>query len=55
MLYSFCLVTIYDLRPFGPPIATPAVSIGLIYLIVISFFSFTFFLPIHMSKFPPRI
>jgi hypothetical protein len=24
--------TLYDLRPFGPPIATPAVSIGLIYL-----------------------
>jgi hypothetical protein len=24
--------TVYDLRPFGPPIATPAVSIGLIYL-----------------------
>ena len=25
--------SVYDLRPFGPPIATPAVSIGLIYLI----------------------
>lgn len=24
--------TVNDLRPFGPPIATPAVSIGLIYL-----------------------
>jgi hypothetical protein len=24
--------TVYDLRPFGPPVATPAVSIGLIYL-----------------------
>lgn len=36
--------TVYDLRPFGPPVATPAVSIGLIYLIIISFFSFTFFL-----------
>jgi hypothetical protein len=46
--------TNYDLRPFGPPIATPAVSIGLIYLIIISFFSFTFFLPIHMKYLSPK-
>ena len=46
--------TVYDLRPFGPPIATPAVSIGLIYLIIISFFSFSFFLPIHMKYLSPR-
>lgn len=46
--------TVFDLRPFGPPIATPAVSIGLIYLIIISFFSFTFFLPIHMKYLSPR-
>jgi hypothetical protein len=46
--------TTYDLRPFGPPIATPAVSIGLIYLIIISFFSFTFFLPIHLKYLSPR-
>lgn len=46
--------TQYDLRPFGPPIATPAVSIGLIYLIILSFFSFTFFLPIHMKYLSPR-
>ncbi|KAF1845577.1 uncharacterized protein K460DRAFT_337932 [Cucurbitaria berberidis CBS 394.84] len=46
--------TMYDLRPFGPPIATPAVSIGLIYLIIISFFSFTFFLPIHMKYLSPK-
>lgn len=46
--------TVYDLRPFGPPIATPAVSIGLIYLIIISFFSFTFFLPIHMKYLSPK-
>ncbi|KAL1793019.1 hypothetical protein ACET3X_008001 [Alternaria dauci] len=45
---------VYDLRPFGPPIATPAVSIGLIYLIIISFFSFTFFLPIHLKYLSPR-
>lgn len=43
----------YDLRPFQPPTATPTVSIGLIYLIIMAFFSFSFFLPIHMvSKFP---
>ncbi|OCL00645.1 uncharacterized protein K441DRAFT_601358 [Cenococcum geophilum 1.58] len=46
--------TIYDLRPFGPPVATPAVSIGLIYLIIVSFFSFTFFLPIHMKYITPK-
>ena len=46
--------TLYDLRPFGPPIATPTVSIGLIYLIIISFFSFTFFLPIHMKYLSPK-
>lgn len=39
----------FNLRPFGPPQAVPAVSIGLIYLIIIAFFSFTFFLPIHMK------
>ncbi|KAI1501845.1 MNNG and nitrosoguanidine resistance protein [Biscogniauxia marginata] len=36
-----------DLRPFAPATATPAVSIGLIYLIIVAFFSFPFFLPIH--------
>jgi hypothetical protein len=46
--------SVYDLRPFGPPIATPAISIGLIYLIIISFFSFTFFLPIHMKYLSPK-
>ncbi|KAF2181570.1 hypothetical protein K469DRAFT_638291 [Zopfia rhizophila CBS 207.26] len=46
--------TMYDLRPFGPPVATPAISIGLIYLIVLSFFSFTFFLPIHMKYLMPK-
>ncbi|KAF1994476.1 hypothetical protein P154DRAFT_624685 [Amniculicola lignicola CBS 123094] len=46
--------TLYDLRPFGPPVAIPAVSIGLIYLIIISFFSFTFFLPIHMKYLSPK-
>ena len=34
----------FDLRPFQPQQATPAVTIGLIYLIIIAFFSFSFFL-----------
>ncbi|KAI9759561.1 MAG: rRNA-processing protein bfr2 [Chaenotheca gracillima] len=50
--------SIYNLRPFYPPVATPAVSIGLIYLIIISFFSFSFYMPIHTrfldsKKHPP--
>jgi hypothetical protein len=43
-----------NLRPFGPPVVTPAVSIGLIYLIIISFFSFSFFLPIHLKYLIPK-
>ena len=46
--------TTLDLRPFGPASVTPAVSIGLIYLIIIAFFSFPFFLPIHMKYLSPR-
>ena len=41
--------SMYNLRPFVPPVAIPATTIGLIYLIIIAFFSFTFFLPIHMK------
>ena len=43
----------FQLRPFVPYTAVPAVSIGLIYLIIISFFSFSFFLPIHMKYMGP--
>jgi hypothetical protein len=39
--------SIHNLRPFEPPVAIPAISIGLIYLIIIAFFSFSFFMPIH--------
>ncbi|KAK6431933.1 hypothetical protein LTR95_011904, partial [Oleoguttula sp. CCFEE 5521] len=39
----------YNLRSFYPQVATPAVSIGLIYLIIIAFFSFSFYLPIHFK------
>ncbi|KAE8450396.1 hypothetical protein EG329_006470 [Mollisiaceae sp. DMI_Dod_QoI] len=41
--------SIFNLRPFFPAVATPAITIGLIYLIIISFFSFGFYLPIHMK------
>lgn len=45
--------TMIDLRPFVPPVATPAVSVGLIYLIIISFFSFSFLMPVHALFFAP--
>lgn len=45
---------LYDLRPFQPASATPTVSIGLIYLIIMAFFSFAFFLPIHMVSPTPK-
>jgi hypothetical protein len=41
--------SIFNLRPFYPPVAIPAITIGLIYLIIISFFPFSFNLPIHMK------
>lgn len=44
----------YNLRPFYPFTAIPAVSIGLIYLIIVSFFSFSFYLPIHMKFLKPE-
>ncbi|CAJ2512074.1 Uu.00g076990.m01.CDS01 [Anthostomella pinea] len=43
-----------DLRPFMPATATPAVTIGLIYLIIVAFFSFSFFLPIHTKYITPQ-
>lgn len=39
----------FNLRPFDPPVTLPAVTIGLIYLIIISFFSFAFYMPTHMK------
>ncbi|PVI03505.1 hypothetical protein DM02DRAFT_697318 [Periconia macrospinosa] len=44
----------YNLRPLFPYTALPAVSIGLIYLIIVSFFSFSFYLPIHMQYISPK-
>jgi hypothetical protein len=46
--------SMFDLRPFGPAQATPAVTIGLIYLIIIAFFSFSFFLPVYMKYIIPK-
>lgn len=43
-----------DLRPFSPQQATPAVTIGLIYLIIIAFFSFSFFLPVYTKFLIPE-
>ena len=39
----------FNLRPFAPAVITPAVTVGLIYLIILSFFSFAFYIPIHMK------
>lgn len=46
--------TSINLRPFDPPTAIPTVTIGLIYLIIIAFFSFTFFIPTHMKFVQPN-
>ncbi|KAJ5101377.1 hypothetical protein NUU61_003599 [Penicillium alfredii] len=43
-----------DLRPFGPAVTTPAVTIGLIYLIIIAFFNFPFLMPIHAQFMKPE-
>ncbi|KAJ5481634.1 hypothetical protein N7475_000446 [Penicillium sp. IBT 31633x] len=43
--------TTLDLRTFGPAVATPAITIGLIYLIIIAFFTFPFLMPIHLQYF----
>ena len=42
-----------DLRPFTPNVAAPAVTIGLIYLIIIAFFNFPFLMPIHAQFMKP--
>ena len=46
--------TLLNLRPFDPPSAIPTITIGLIYLIIIAFFSFTFFIPTHMKFILPN-
>ena len=42
-----------DLRPFYPAVAAPAVTIGLIYLIIIAFFNFPFLMGIHAQFMKP--
>jgi hypothetical protein len=42
-----------DLRPFYPAVAAPAVTIGLIYLIIIAFFNFPFLMPVHAQFMKP--
>jgi hypothetical protein len=42
-----------DLRHFTPAVAAPAVTIGLIYLIIIAFFNFPFLMPIHAQFIKP--
>lgn len=44
----------YNLRPFYPYQTIPAVTVGLIYLIIISFFSFAFYLPVWMQYLKPE-
>ena len=40
----------FEPRPFGPANVTPAVRIGLVYLIIIAFFNFTFFSMQYSTK-----
>ncbi|KAK9376494.1 uncharacterized protein V1513DRAFT_249331 [Lipomyces chichibuensis] len=42
----------YNIRPFDNPISTAVLQVGLIYLIIISFFQFNFFQPVHMILAP---
>ncbi|KAI9836382.1 MAG: hypothetical protein M1819_001411 [Sarea resinae] len=45
--------SMFNLRPFYPFVSIPSVSIGLIYLIILSFFSAPFYMPIHMKFLRP--
>lgn len=44
----------FNLRPFYPYTMTPTVTVGLIYLIIISFFSFGFYLPVYSKLIKPQ-
>ena len=46
--------SMYDLRPFYPYTVIPTVTVGLIYLIIISFFSFSFYLPVYSKLIKPQ-
>ncbi|KAK9446731.1 uncharacterized protein V1518DRAFT_423386 [Limtongia smithiae] len=41
-----------NLRPFSNPIFVAVLQVGIIYLIIISFFQFNFFQPVHMALAP---
>ncbi|RDL39954.1 Uncharacterized protein BP5553_04294 [Venustampulla echinocandica] len=43
----------FNLRPFSPRVATPALSIGLLYLIIISFMAPNFYIPKQMRFIGP--
>ncbi|KAK9463421.1 uncharacterized protein V1516DRAFT_667720 [Lipomyces oligophaga] len=47
-------VEMNNMRPYDDPIFTAVMQVGLIYLIIISFFQFNFFQPLHM-KFAPML
>lgn len=46
--------SMFNLRPFYPYQVIPAVTVGLIYLIILSFFSFAFYLPIWIRFITPQ-
>ncbi|KAF4555604.1 Hypothetical protein D9617_2g055670 [Elsinoe fawcettii] len=46
--------SMYNLRPFYPYQITPTVTVGLIYLIILSFFSFSFYLPVYTKLIKPQ-
>lgn len=41
--------SVFNLRVFYPYQSIPSITVGLIYLIILSFFSFSFYLPIYMK------
>ena len=46
--------SMFNLRPFYPYQVIPTVTVGLIYLIIISFFSFSFYLPVYTKLIKPQ-
>lgn len=50
--WYFIYITEY--APFDPPTAIPTITVGLIYLVIIAYFSFTFFIPTHMKHILPN-
>ncbi|PNS18828.1 hypothetical protein CAC42_5367 [Sphaceloma murrayae] len=46
--------SMFNLRPFYPYQVTPTVTVGLIYLIILSFFSFSFYLPVYTKLLKPQ-